>query len=175
MPRQKEAGARTVSSRWGATLAAIRMWVHSERARSQPSGHSAPVKPADRPQTGDVGSDGRGGKDPWVSPFVNGRRKSDPHPAHKADYGTRGRAHHPTCVSFSWEGSSGLEPRHLAHRVMNRVDGGARLGRGAHVEDSPDVVEEGGEHPSKLLGDGQEIARDLMKLAVDVRERLGER
>ena len=47
--------------------------------------------------------------------------------------------------------------------------------RGAHLEDSPDVVEEGDEHPSKRAGDGLEVARDLLKLAVDVRERVGER
>ncbi len=58
---------------------------------------------------------------------------------------------------------------------MSRVDGGGPLGRGAHLEDSPDVVEEGGEHPSRPLGDGQEVARDLLKLGVDVHERVGER
>jgi hypothetical protein len=41
--------------------------------------------------------------------------------------------------------------------------------------DSPDVVEEGHEHPSKLAGDGPEFARDPRKLAVDVREWVGER
>jgi len=30
--------------------------------------------------------------------------------------------------------------------------------------DSPDVLEEGDEHPSKLAGDGEEFARDLRKL-----------
>ena len=58
---------------------------------------------------------------------------------------------------------------------MSRVDGGAPPGRGAPLEDSPDVVEEGDEHPSKLAGDGQEVARDLLKRAVDVRERAFER
>jgi hypothetical protein len=41
--------------------------------------------------------------------------------------------------------------------------------------DSPDVLEEGDEHPSKLAGDGEEFARDLRKLAVDAREWVGER
>jgi hypothetical protein len=49
------------------------------------------------------------------------------------------------------------------------------LARGAHLEDFPDVVEEGDEHPSKLTGDRQEVAKDLRQLAVDVRERVGER
>jgi hypothetical protein len=49
------------------------------------------------------------------------------------------------------------------------------LAWGAHLEDSPDRVEEGDEHPSKLAGDRLELARDLRKLAVDVRERVGER
>ena len=41
--------------------------------------------------------------------------------------------------------------------------------------DSPGVVEERDEHPSKLAGDGQEFARDPRKQAVDTRERVGER
>jgi hypothetical protein len=45
----------------------------------------------------------------------------------------------------------------------------------AHLEDFPEVVEEEDEHPSKLAGDGQEVAKDLRKLGVDVRERVGER
>jgi hypothetical protein len=40
---------------------------------------------------------------------------------------------------------------------------------------SPDVVEEGDEHPLKLACDGTEVAKDRRKLAVDARERVGER
>jgi hypothetical protein len=58
---------------------------------------------------------------------------------------------------------------------VNRVDGEAPLGRGAHLEDSPDVVEEGDEHPSELAGDGQVVEADLRKLAVHVRDGVGER
>ncbi len=54
-------------------------------------------------------------------------------------------------------------------------DGGAPLTRRAHVEESPDFVEEEDNHPSTLAGDGQELAGDLRKLAVDVRERAGDR
>jgi len=36
-------------------------------------------------------------------------------------------------------------------------------------------LEEGGEHPSKLAGDGQEVAGDLRKLPGSAREQVGER
>jgi hypothetical protein len=51
----------------------------------------------------------------------------------------------------------------------------APLVRGAHLEDSPDVVEERDEHPPKLAGDGPEVTWDLRKLAVGAREWVGER
>jgi hypothetical protein len=49
------------------------------------------------------------------------------------------------------------------------------LDRGADPEEVPYVVEERDEHPSKLAGDGQEVAKDLRKLAEGVRERAFER
>jgi hypothetical protein len=58
---------------------------------------------------------------------------------------------------------------------VNPVDGEAPLGRRAHLEDSLGVVEDGDEHLPELAGDRQEIGGDLRKLAVDVRERKGER
>jgi hypothetical protein len=58
---------------------------------------------------------------------------------------------------------------------VNRGRRRGALGSGAHLEDFPDVVEEGDEHPSKLAGDGQEVAKDLRKLAEGVRERVFER
>jgi hypothetical protein len=58
---------------------------------------------------------------------------------------------------------------------VNRVDGEAPLGRRAHLEDSPDVVEDRDEHLPELAGDEQEVAGDLRKLAVDVRDGVGER